>query len=205
MVQANNPNVRKLTKWFAARGLEVKVAMAEGPAGRPLTTDELQVIEQAAHRLSAFEDGPDIPPTTPYPANYYPRTPSDPYPYPGASKDLAAPIQYGPMAKMAAAFPAGKPDDPADKKALAAADWEKRRPQVLKALDEVFTEVKRSLDKHGGFRSGHEGWAVLQEEVDELWDEIKADNSGGIEARNEAKQVAAMGVKYMVYIAGNNR
>lgn len=94
---------------------------------------------------------------------------------------------------------------PLSKAELAEADWKKRRPQVFDALDEVFAEVKRSLDKHGGFRSGHEGWAVLKEEVDELWDEIKADNSGGVEARTEAIQIAAMAVKYAVYIAGNSR
>jgi len=43
--------------------------------------------------------------------------------------------------------------------------------------------------------SAHEGYAVLQEEVDELWDDVKHDNLPG--ALDEALQVAAMGVRFI--------
>lgn len=132
------------------------------------------------------EPEPDHPPTTSPPAGQ-------------------GSIQYGQLAQAAAVAPAGKAGIKGLEKVLAETDWQKRRPQVMDTLDEVFAEVKRSLDKHGGFRSGHEGYAVLLEEVDELWEEIKNDNSGGVEARTEAIQIAAMAVKYAVYIAGNPR
>lgn len=178
-------------KWFADRGLEAVVSIAEGPAGRPLTADEFAAIEAHAKNIGAFDDAPN--PTAPLT--------NDPilasrFPAPGQSN-----IQYGQVAQAAAVAPAGKPGLKSLEKLLAETDWQKRRPQVMDALDEVFAEVKRSLDKHGGFRSGHEAYAVLLEEVDELWDEIKNDNSGGVEARTEAIQVAAMAVKYAVYIA----
>lgn len=189
---------RQLIKWFADRGLEARVTLAEGPAGRALTNDEFKAIEDAAIRINGFDTDVDQPPTTPYPG----QVTNDPV---LASKFGPAPgqgsIQYGQVAQAAAVAPAGRPGVKGLEKLLAETDWQKRRPQVMDALDEVFAEVKRSLDKHGGFRSGHEGYAVLLEEVDELWDEIKNDNSGGVEARTEAIQVAAMAVKYAIYIA----
>lgn len=40
----------------------------------------------------------------------------------------------------------------------------------------------------------HEGYAILKEEVDELWDEIKA-NRTGKSVRGEALQVAAVALR----------
>ena len=68
------------------------------------------------------------------------------------------------------------------------------------ALVEVRAEVERAINKHGGMASAHEGYAVIKEEVDELWDEVKADRGYQESAMDEAKQVAAMGVKYLVYL-----
>jgi len=62
-------------------------------------------------------------------------------------------------------------------------------------LDEVRIEVRRATLKHGAMNSAHEGYAVLQEEVDELWDDVKHDNLPG--ALDEALQVAAMGVRFI--------
>ena len=69
-----------------------------------------------------------------------------------------------------------------------------------KALLEVREEVERAINKHGGMASAHEGYAVIQEEVDELWDEVKADRGYQESAMDEAKQVAAMGLKYLIYL-----
>ena len=38
-------------------------------------------------------------------------------------------------------------------------------------------ELRRATSKHGPQRSLHEGYAVLLEEVDELWDEVKKQSS----------------------------
>jgi hypothetical protein len=68
------------------------------------------------------------------------------------------------------------------------------------ALAEVRAEVEKAINKHGGMASAHEGYAVIQEEVDELWDEVKADRGYQESAMEEAVQVAAMGVKYLIYL-----
>lgn len=69
-------------------------------------------------------------------------------------------------------------------------------------LDEILqafrAEVLRARKKHKPMNSPHEGYAVLKEEVDELWDEVKADNGREITAMEEATQVAAMGVRYVM-------
>jgi hypothetical protein len=71
-------------------------------------------------------------------------------------------------------------------------------PFVARILQEVFLETKSALRKHGPQHSPHEGIAVLQEEVDELWDEIKANRGRQASARAEAIQVAAMAVRYVL-------
>lgn len=49
------------------------------------------------------------------------------------------------------------------------------------------------------FHSTHEGYAVLKEEVDELWDEIKVSKSynANMLMVKEAVQVAAMAIKFI--------
>ena len=67
--------------------------------------------------------------------------------------------------------------------------WER----VAKIVSEVESELSRALDKFpAAFHSGHEGYAVIREELDELWDAVKADDEP--HACREAVQVAAMAV-----------
>lgn len=68
------------------------------------------------------------------------------------------------------------------------------------AIDMVITELRAARAKFGPFKSAHEGYAVMLEEVDELWDEIKKKDSVRSQAKMlaEAKQVAAMGMRFMV-------
>src|ERR1700722_16899223 len=63
---------------------------------------------------------------------------------------------------------------------------------------EVLDELDRATALHGPFHSSHEGWAVLLEEVEELWDEIRANDP--VKARKEAIQVAAMALRYLMDI-----
>lgn len=73
-------------------------------------------------------------------------------------------------------------------------------PERIAALDaalaKVRAEVVRAITKFAPFNSAHEGYAVLREEVDELWDDVKRDYPQG--AVEEAVQVAAMGVRFMM-------
>jgi hypothetical protein len=68
------------------------------------------------------------------------------------------------------------------------------------AFLEVENELKAAVAKHPRFNSAHEGWAVLREEVDELWDEVRRKESERSHQtmRIEARQVAAMAVRFMV-------
>lgn len=67
-----------------------------------------------------------------------------------------------------------------------------------KAIEMVRAEHARATGKYPPFNSSHEGYGVLLEEVDELWDEVKADNPRN--AMIEAIQVAAMALRYITEI-----
>ena len=73
--------------------------------------------------------------------------------------------------------------------------------QRMAAVDEVLalvrSEIARAAAKHPPMQSPHEGYAVILEEVDELWDEVKADRGRELSALEEAVQVAAMGIRYV--------
>lgn len=62
---------------------------------------------------------------------------------------------------------------------------------------EVLAELERASTKFPAFNSPHEGWAVLREEVDELWDEIKRKDHSNADIRREAVQVAAMALRFL--------
>lgn len=66
------------------------------------------------------------------------------------------------------------------------------------ALSEVRAEVVRAIEKFPTFNSAHEGYAVIAEELDELWDAVKGNDP--VDARKEAVQVAAMGIRFMTDI-----
>lgn len=73
------------------------------------------------------------------------------------------------------------------------------RKRIVYALAEcVAVEVLRASDIHEPMHSPHEGKAVIEEELDELWDEIKADRGRTFRATKEALQVSAMGLRYVL-------
>lgn len=76
---------------------------------------------------------------------------------------------------------------------------------IDRACGEVEVELRRAMTLFGPFRNGHEGWAVIREEVDELWDEIK--NNKRVDhvsrQRKEAIQIAAMALRFVVDLGDN--
>ena len=70
------------------------------------------------------------------------------------------------------------------------------------AIMDVIDELHRATDKFGPFKSGHEGYAVILEELDELWDAVKLNTSKHPERRElmraKAVQVAAMALRFVV-------
>lgn len=74
--------------------------------------------------------------------------------------------------------------------------YNRRMEAVDAVLSDVRAEIERAIRKHRPMNSPHEAYAVIQEEVDELWDDVKADKGRESCARKEAIQIAAMGVRY---------
>lgn len=67
-----------------------------------------------------------------------------------------------------------------------------------KALDLISKEYDSACKKFPKFNSYHEGYAVLKEEVDELWDQIKKKDHRDPLLEMEAVQVGAMALKFLV-------
>ncbi len=74
-------------------------------------------------------------------------------------------------------------------------DHEKR---ILGITAEIAREVARAEEKHKPLNSPHEGWSVIFEEVEELREHVRADTGRSAEARKEAIQVAATGLRYVL-------
>ena len=61
------------------------------------------------------------------------------------------------------------------------------------SAEEILNEVQRAKAIwRDNFKNYHEAYAVILEEVDELWDEIKKKNQDKEKIRQEAIQSAAM-------------
>lgn len=75
------------------------------------------------------------------------------------------------------------------------------------AMQDIRHEYRAATAKFGPFNSAHEGYAVLLEEVDELWDEVKAKQGSRdlIKMRKEAIQVAAMAMRFVVDVCDSER
>lgn len=62
-------------------------------------------------------------------------------------------------------------------------------------------ELKRAESLFPDMNSPHEGFAVLKEEVDELWEEVRNNKRADIDYRDalrkEATQVAAMALRFL--------
>lgn len=70
---------------------------------------------------------------------------------------------------------------------------------VDKVIFSVVNEVYRARSLHPKFASPHEAYAVLKEELEETWDEIKANNTQ--RARKEMVQVAAMAIRFLLDVS----
>ena len=73
----------------------------------------------------------------------------------------------------------------------------------MKALDiqeEIYNEFVKASSKFPSFKSEHEGYAILLEEVDELWDAVKLNQRNPNRynlCRKECIQVAAMALRFI--------
>lgn len=80
-------------------------------------------------------------------------------------------------------------------------------PDIVNAFAFVYQEFTDACRAFGPFASPHEGYAIMLEEMDELWEEVKGNKVAGAHERQieEAKQVAAMAIRYIVDIVKQGR
>lgn len=72
-------------------------------------------------------------------------------------------------------------------------------------ISQVVAELKRATDKHGPFPSCHHGHSVIMEELEELFDEIKANRGNLGPAQREAIQIAAVAIRYVRDLCGRDQ
>lgn len=77
--------------------------------------------------------------------------------------------------------------------------WTSARTLALEAADEL---VKAQTKHPGPMHGPHEGYAVILEELDELWTEVRAQKQDKMLMRKEALQVAAMALRFMQDVCG---
>ena len=72
-----------------------------------------------------------------------------------------------------------------------------RTPEEIAA--EIINEYRRAELQFGAFNNGHEGYAVIKEELDELWEAVRSKDPMHMEnARKEAIQVGAMAMRFAI-------
>lgn len=70
--------------------------------------------------------------------------------------------------------------------------------ELAKVVNEACEEVSKAMENWPPFNSAHEGYGVLAEEFDELWEHVKTNQKRRdlLEMRKEAVQVAAMALRF---------
>lgn len=71
--------------------------------------------------------------------------------------------------------------------------------KIENSLTEIRKEFDRAKGLYSDLHSNHEAFAVLKEEVDELWDEIKKSKGTRLNSqmKHELIQVGAMVVRFL--------
>lgn len=74
--------------------------------------------------------------------------------------------------------------------------------EIEYAAQDAIKEVEQATANWPAFNSAHEGFGVLKEEVDELWDHVKTNQKKRdlVAMKKEAIQVAAMALRFAVEV-----
>jgi len=70
--------------------------------------------------------------------------------------------------------------------------------ELVDIVCDVLEELASAQEQYPPFQGPHEAWAKLYEEVDELWDEVKRKKIIWPDMLKEAKQSAAMAIRFML-------
>ena len=72
------------------------------------------------------------------------------------------------------------------------------KPRLLEDITaDMLLELDKAVKEFGAFNSAHEGIAIIKEEYDELWDEIKKRDWNKADMREEAIQLGAMAIRFV--------
>lgn len=71
--------------------------------------------------------------------------------------------------------------------------------------EELSDALDKAMTKHAPMNSPHEGWSVIFEELEELREHVRGDTGRSTDARKEAIQVAAMGLRYALDLCAGDR
>ena len=66
-----------------------------------------------------------------------------------------------------------------------------------KEISDVIKEIEYAQSRFGEYKSSHEGYAIIAEELDELWEEVKKHSHDYHAEYLEAKQIACTAIRYM--------
>lgn len=79
--------------------------------------------------------------------------------------------------------------------------------QIDDVLCDIRAELHVAMKRWPAMNSAHEGYGVLLEEVDELWEIVKTKqkNRNLNDMRKEAVQIAAMAIRFAVEICNEER
>lgn len=74
---------------------------------------------------------------------------------------------------------------------------------LKQVIEAVIDEVISAESKHPPFHSSHEGYGIIAEELDELWDEVKRKDTSYARQYTEAKHVACTAIRHMMFASRN--
>ncbi len=64
-------------------------------------------------------------------------------------------------------------------------------------------EIKKAESKFPAYNSPHEGYAIILEELDELWDEVKEHEQSNIRMYHKSLHVACTAIRFCKMIKNN--
>jgi hypothetical protein len=75
-----------------------------------------------------------------------------------------------------------------------------RVTNIGKSIKTIITEYNHTIIKHAPFHSTYEGWALIKQKVDDLWEEIKKEESSDSREvmMKEAAQIGAMAMRFII-------
>ena len=73
---------------------------------------------------------------------------------------------------------------------------DERHAKLINASEAALAEARLASAQWSVFNSTHEGYAVILEELDELWEEVRKKDHDKLRMRTEARHIAAMALRF---------